>query len=233
MTAEPGIALPRPANDAPAPNRERALFGQPAGYLLTLADLMALLLTFFVMLYAMSSPMPPAFRAIVDSFGARLNPDGHPFPGSATAVIDAPRIAVSPGEDLGYLRAVLEDQIRRLGSFADARFDLRDGRLTVRVPSRMLLADGTALLTPQAARDMSRLGELLSGIANRIEVHGPGASVNGGAGQIGWNMSYRTAEAIATAMTRGGVAMLPAAFGRIASGDTAVEIVLRLNREAR
>jgi chemotaxis protein MotB len=125
-------------------------------WLTSFADLLALLLCFFIMLYAMSAPRNESFRAIAVSLAARLNPDRAEVPRAAAELV---RFARPRAVNLDYLSAIVGERLAQESAFAGAQMTRLSDRIVVTLPPR-----------PVAQGGIEALSQSLSLVANRIEL---------------------------------------------------------------
>lgn len=145
-----------------------------ADWLLTFTDLVCLVLTFFVMSYAMSTPRHTAWRAMTSGLSTRLNPaPPSPEPTGAGAAFnigfrDAPR-AMS----IDYLAQLLS---RHYAGSEDLSAlpppQRRDDRLVLSLPVDRLFVEDLSYVSIEGRTRLDRLGEMLGRIDNRLDVTG-------------------------------------------------------------
>jgi chemotaxis protein MotB len=173
-------------------------------WLVTFTDVMALMLTFFVMLYAMAIPNEVAWRQAKKALADGL------APGSAGAWYAGPREAAgiatdAPGmaaQDVDYLYTVLATQVERQPALAGARLSLGDGRLVLSLPAEVLFAPGDAALSAGGKRALWALAVKLSRIQNRIALVGhadPRPVGEGAPGPYATNRALSLARAVEVA----------------------------------
>ncbi len=141
-------------------------------WLLTFSDLVALILTFFVMLYAMHRVDTARYRNVVDSLTRSLNPQvrvdaPHPDASRSALGLDPARAA-----GLAYLATLLAEKSREDPALAQASVTLGADRLVIALPSDLLFAPGSATLADAANATLYALGGVLGTIGNAITVEG-------------------------------------------------------------
>lgn len=178
----------------------------PAGraWLVTFTDLICLLLTFFVMLYAMAEPDPGRYAAFVQSLPGTAAPraDGAAVPQAAfnTDALDREKAI-----DLGYLGRVFESQMSGSAELADVRMTRREDSIVLALPSDLLFAAGSADLSPAGKRAMFVLGGVAANLGNAVDVVGhadPTPPVS--RWPSNWELSLARAQAVADALVRAG-----------------------------
>ena len=187
-------------------------------WLITLADLVAILVAFFVLLYSMSSMQATAWTTVAQSLSQRLNPSrvwrGPEAPSGRTVA----RTEVPEGADLGYLATLIGEKIRDRPILGRARLARRPDRLVLMLPADLLFAEGGAALTPAARASVAALADVLGGLGNRIDVvgHADPRPVHGHF-TSNWVLSLTRAVAVADALADAGAEGAIVARGRGAS----------------
>lgn len=144
-------------------------------WMVTFADLILLLLAFFVMLFAMSSPDVEALKKAAALLSTRgtipIAPETAPAPATANSqAVIPPRAA--PAE---YLSAVLRDGLDRIRPLRDTAVSLTGDTVVLRPPPGVLTddnnpgGDGTGTSTDSGA-GLADLAGLLDRLDNRILV---------------------------------------------------------------
>ncbi len=176
------MAGPRPASHSDGPKTGAASSFLPRlakpgwvgsanqAWMITFTDLVALMLAFFVLLFAMSQVEQKKWQGLVDSLNADLNAlksvervkpalDYHPEDE-----------AVLPGADLDYLASVLRQQIAAHALLARGTIRRLPDRLVVSLPADLLFRANATTLAPGARDAGFALGGVLRNLNNRIEV---------------------------------------------------------------
>lgn len=177
----------------------------PAGkaWLVTFTDLICLLLTFFVMLYAMSDPDPARYKALAAGVpGAKPEQVGEERPEAAFSAASLDR---GKAIDLGYLGRVFESQMARNPELADVRINRIDGTLILSLPSDLLFEPGDATLSEGGRKALFVMGGVAANIGNAVDVVGHAdASPTGRRWTSNWELSLARAQAVADALRGAG-----------------------------
>ncbi len=153
-------------------------------WLITFTDVMALMLTFFVLLYAMSMVKEEQWSQITGAvnreFGMHFSQAD--FAG-AQDTVEIDKLDYGKALDLGYLDSLLGDLIAENESLADVTTYLQQDRLIVSLPSALLFEPGQDRVSAQGRKAIFAIGGSLSRIRNKIEIVGhtdptPVGSVN-------------------------------------------------------
>lgn len=184
---------------------QRPLMRNSASWMVTLADLLALLLTFFVLLFSMNAVQMADWNSVIASFRKQFNPQAARIAPDPAPDAEAVRSFTPWGADLDYLAAVMRQKLDAPPFEKAQLFRLAD-RLVVALPAEFLFAPASA--TPNAdakalaaalAADFRRLSN-----AVRIVGHTDESRVKGGAHASNWALSLARAEAVATLLAESG-----------------------------
>lgn len=191
-------------------------------WMLTFADVVSLLLTFFVLLFALSGVQAERFRGVADALSRTLNPTLAAAP-AASAIRNVARAPAEPGADLGYLASLLEAVLRDAPTLKAARVTLEDDRLLLSLPGEAAFAPASPMIAPGARAAVTALAEALAGIDNRIAVLVAGEGNAPGYGSA-VEFSLARAASLANALRAGGIGKPLRATAR--AGAATVEIVI-------
>jgi chemotaxis protein MotB len=191
--------------------REHNLDGEPPfgdrAWLVTFTDLISLMLTFMVMLFATSTVDSVPWRKTVDTLAETLNwPDRDLPKAEARASVDRARII--PALQLGYLSMVLKTTLAEDPSFAGVGIDWRGNRLVISIPDTLLFAPGTANVSDRARRMLTGMVPALRGISNRLGIDGhtdPRPVQPGGMFPSNWELSLARALAVSNVLAQAGL----------------------------
>src|SRR3546814_806573 len=153
--------------DWQAPEREEV--EKPPPWLLTFADVTALMLTFFVMMFAMSQVQSARWNSIVTLLSTSDNPRAVASP-APQADANIGTVQLTPALPLDYLAHVLEEKLQHDAVLKDARIHQLDRQLVVSLPSDLLFLPGKAELQPAAREALFRMGGVVATVGNRIEI---------------------------------------------------------------
>ncbi len=163
-------------------------------WLVTFADLTAILVAFFVLIYSMSSPLSGQGRGAVAG-------------GSGTAAVDqsntqpdARRVtsASQPTLTVDYLSAVFADRgLAPQGTSGPLSQHVEHGRLVVRFASDFAFANDQRTLRPLADGVVADLSRILSGVANPI-------SIMSSVPTDDWTLAFDRADSVVEALRQAG-----------------------------
>lgn len=188
-----------------APRKEKAK--GPPPWMLSLADLISLLLTFFVMLFAMSKVKIDRWDEVVDSLSQSITPSPVEDTDEPMANMNIPRVYRKPAMNLDYLSAVIDDAIDDNPVLGDARMSRDADKLVISLPGDLLFVAGSSNMTPKAKQALFVLGGVLRNIGNRIGVQGhtdPRPLSGRGKFASNWELSLARAGAVANELKKSG-----------------------------
>lgn len=188
-------------DDAPKPEKPNT------GWMVTFTDLVSLMLTFFVLLFSMSSVKMDEWDAMIDTLTQTLNPGKLTTVAAATAKFNIGTIFRRQATNLDYLSGVLEAGVVNDPLLSRSRIMLLDDRLVIAMPGDLLFPSGQAVMPDEARSALFTLGSLLRNVGNQIGVNGhsdptPPAPEKGF--QSNWELSLARASAVANALRSSG-----------------------------
>lgn len=190
-----------PAASSPIRLRPRRVISRQA-WMLTFTDLVSLLLTFFVLMFSMSTLEIEKWQAIAASLSRSLDVavrGGAPAEGGRLAV---GRKTARRALDLDYLASVLRQSLS--GTPLAERIVIRRGgeRLVVSLPADHAFPLGSAALSPRARQTLVALASVLRTITNQVasEGHADPTPVHGGTYASNWELSLARAESVAAVL---------------------------------
>lgn len=170
-------------------------------WLVTFADAMALMLTFFVLLYSMSRPDAATWEAMTNALQAEANQFmSKQFQRGAQRDIRIDKIEREQALNLDYLDAVVSGVVRDNPALENVVVSRQRNHLLVSLPNELLFASGQADVNTEGKRALYSLGEFLGRVKNRIEVVGhadPTPIPEGGVFSSNWHLSLSRAVSVA------------------------------------
>ncbi len=207
-----------------------------APWMLIFADLMALLLAFFVLLFSMSQIKVDAWQAVVDSLSQQLNPSTSQAVIGPSADRNIAKEIEARAFDLSYLETVIGEKLRADPLLAQSIVQRLDDRLIVSLSSDMLFRSGDARLTRKAKQAAFVLGDVLRLVGNAVEVDGhtdPKPTAGRAAYPSNWELSLARAVTVAAALRAAGYGRPIAANGYADSRFYDISADLPLDRRYR
>lgn len=141
-------------------------------WLIIFADLLALLLTFFVLMFSMSSVQVSKWQAVVESLSENLNPNRAQIQEENWQNIEAAMMPQKEALSLGYLKKIFEDKLQYDPILRHSSVTLLDDRLAITLPADLIFKKGQSEFAHEAHNSMIELGASLQSIPNKITVVG-------------------------------------------------------------
>ena len=183
-------------------------------WMVSFTDLIALLLAFFVMLFAMSKVEQRKWQNLTDALSENLNAVRE-----VPAALPTEQLGIDPvrqlaGTDLDYLAVLFSQNMAAESLLADGILTRLSDRIVIALPGDLLFAPGSSALAASGQDALAALGELLQHVSNRIEVTGY-ADPRKPAGDFvsNWDLSLARALRVAELLERFGYRGLVVARG--------------------
>ncbi len=173
--------------------------GGGSTWLISFTDVMALMLTFFVLLFAMSNPKKEDWEQLTQKINESFNQfQGKAENRGAEDAVNIEKINFSQALDLDYLQAIVRKLITQSPELQSARIIDSADRLIISLPQDLLFDSGRAVLKDEASRAIFTLANTLGRIQNRIEIvgHTDPRPVSGGDYASNWELSLARAAAV-------------------------------------
>ncbi len=169
-------------------------------WLISFTDVMALMLTFFVLLFSMTEPEKQDWSQVTSALQSEFNRfyGAVEYRGHHDSVsID--KINFDRALNIGYLSALLKTVIGDSKFLEQATLIPQPGQLIISLPRDLLFDPGQADVKEEGSRALYALGGALSKIKNKIEVtgHADPRPVTGGAFDSNWDLSMMRAANVA------------------------------------
>lgn len=197
-------------------NDPRISVSQPSAiWLLTFTDLVALLLTFFVMLFAMSNVKIDRWKEMIDTLSQSLNPARSEPTKVPSAQYNISSVSRKRAINLDYLTAVLNQKIERSEVLKNSLIVTLEDRLIISLPGARLFAAESPAFNQNASAALFDLGGVLRHIDNQIGVNGYSEEANVGETiyKSDWELSLARAVAVANELKRAGYSDQIVTFG--------------------
>jgi chemotaxis protein MotB len=142
-------------------------------WLLTYADLITLLLAFFIVMYSMSKVDAKKFGAVQMALASVLHGGRSPWEGRTPGVpTDDKRQNLLNLDDLRHLQMKLGQSVRQKGDSTNIMTEINDRGLVIHVMENTFFESGQADLTPAAQQALDAIAEVIQGVDNFIRVEG-------------------------------------------------------------
>jgi len=193
---------------------------QGVAWMITFTDLVSLMLTFFVLMFSMSSIKVDRWNDVIDALSQSLNPSSTKAESAATSSFNIATLFRKRAINLDYLAAVLEESVAQDELLKNGILMRLEDRLVIALPGDLMFQPGKAVLEEKARRALFNLGGVLRNIGNRVGINGhtdPDAPVGSGFAS-NWELSIARAAAVANSIRRSGYTEDIVAFGYADSG---------------
>ncbi len=168
-------------------------------WLVTFTDVMALMLTFFVLLYAMSETPEDSWNKVTNGISSKLETfDAKEFNAGSQDAINIDKISTSKALNLLYVKNLVAKTVKEKG-IEGVILTENDKRLVISLPSELLFQSGSADINIEGKKLLFVLGEVLIRIKNNIEVTGhtdPNPITGQGIFKTNWELSLARASSV-------------------------------------
>ncbi len=186
-------------------------------WLTSLADLLALLLAFFVLLFSMNEVKDDSWQDILNTLGYRLNEQTEAGDEGLTAEKNVEVFSEQRAFDLQYLENILGEKIRASQELSDVEVFKTEDRLIISFVGDTYFNPGANTVSEKLTDGVRLLGESLRYVKNRLEVYGhtdPTPMTNATSlTRSNWGLSLSRALSVADSLTRAGYGFPIRAFG--------------------
>lgn len=204
-----------------SPDGASQQFSQSGGgrpiWLLTFADLISLLIAFFVMLFATQKVDLGKWHSLTEALSHKLNPTQSVLIARPSADRNINRLSPGWATDLDYLEAVIQDKTKLQPELAGLALRRYADRLVITLPAELLFQPGQAVLKQGARPILSALADMLGNIGNRVEVvgHADPQPLHNSPFASNWELSIARAVDVAAELRREGYdrATTPSGYG--------------------
>lgn len=171
-------------------------------WLISFTDVMALMLTFFVLLFSMTEPAKQDWSEITSAMQSEFNK----FYGAVANrgpqdSINIDKINFDQALNISYLGALMETVIGDSKFLEDVTLIPQPGQLVISLPRDLLFDSGDAAVKEDGSRALYALGGSLSRIQNKIEIMGHAdprpVDSTSGAFESNWDLSLARAANVA------------------------------------
>ncbi len=194
----------QPKQDAPS-----------VAWMVTFTDLVSLMLTFFVMLFSMSSVKVDVWEKMIDALNRTVDPVVIARDTPPSAPRNIAKTFRKRAVNLDYLNAVLQENIGTDPILNQSSVSMMEDRMVISLPGRILFDVNSAVLKEDAKEAIFRLGGVLRNVGNQLAVggHTDPAPPQGGTFISNWELSLARAGSVANELNRAGYADAIYAFG--------------------
>lgn len=144
-------------------------------WMMTLADLLSLMLTFFVLLFSMGEVPKGAWISVVDTFAKEFSHFNGDVQETDSAIDARSGQVEKPGLGLGYLENLLLTQLDNVDGFEAIQVYIDDGRVVLSLPGPVFFDAASVDWVEDGEARADKLAMIISSVPNRIllGVHNP------------------------------------------------------------
>lgn len=154
------------------PDHNRDATGSSTIWMTSLADLLALMLAFFVLLFSMSEIKVDHWQTVTETLGNKISDTSELITKTGAADKNMSMIAEPRAIDLAYLEHILNGKRAQSPLLANVEIFKSGNRLVISLAGSDFFAPGTETEKREMAEVIDLLGSTLRYINNRIEVYG-------------------------------------------------------------
>lgn len=170
-------------------------------WLISFTDVMALMLTFFVLLFSMTEPTKEDWSEITSALHSEFNK----FYGSFQSLgpqdtINIARMNFNQALNMDYLESLLESSNAQSKFLENVTLNKMSDRLVISLPRELLFEPGQATVKEDGTRALYALGGTLSRVRNKVEIVGhadPRPVSEGNRYDSNWELSMARAASVA------------------------------------
>ncbi|WP_321391668.1 OmpA/MotB family protein [Emcibacter sp.] len=199
-------------------------------WMIIFADLLALLLTFFVLMFSMNSVQVSKWKAVVEALSEQLNPERAKVDDTDWEKVETALVYKEPALSLVYLKGIFEDKLQYDPILQRSSITVLDDRLAISLPADMIFEQGSSELGKDAYQALIELGDALRDISNKIVVvgHTDLEPTSGARYPSNWELSLVRALTVSKMIEKSGYANPIEAYGngssRFKEMDEAIDL---------
>lgn len=142
-------------------------------WLVTFTDIMGLMLTFFVMMFAMTEPNPEEWSEVVSALHSDISKVyGAEFNQGTEESIDLSRVNYKQALDVRYLEELIRSIIEEHEALKNITLITQPGSVVLSLPQDLLFEPGQATVKESGRKVLYTLGGALTRIQNHVEIDG-------------------------------------------------------------
>lgn len=197
-----------------------------ASWMITFADLLSLLLTFFVLLFSMSTVQFDSWKAVVNTMSDEFNPDRPRVDVTPHEIPDHLKRKSAAGLNLNYLQSLFTQAVESQAGLEGTVVTQNSTGVIISIPAHLLFEKKDAQLVTGAVRPLRRLAGTLVQIQNKVKVAGhtdPGPVTNRRY-RSNWELSMARARIVAGILTDFGYTQSITVLGHADTGSQAIPV---------
>lgn len=180
--------------------------GADARWLITFADLAAVMVAFFVLLFSMAEVDSDKWEGATTSFDRQFRISESTVTPRPVESANITQRVKEPALDLHYLERVVSEQLKEQEVLRDIRMAVSADRLVLDFPGELMFANGRVGVSTSGRQSLFVLGGIFAGVENQVAVIGhaePDQAVEGQS-DIDWELSLGRAARVARSLRSAG-----------------------------
>ncbi len=182
-------------------------------WMVTFADLVSLILTFFVMLFAMSTMRYDSWEVMIHSLSQRLNPTRADQESSPLADRNAQTVLVQQGADLDYLQSLILEKASDRPILSEANVTRLGDRLVISLRADGIFHQHGASLNDGGRVAVTAFADLLANVENGLDVVVRVGEIETQSYPSKWELAVARAVSVARELNQAGIRRNISAFG--------------------
>lgn len=198
----PVSLVDRPVLNRPAPRKMKS----DARWLITFADLAAVMVAFFVLIFAMAEVDSSKWDGATAAFDRQFRIAEESVTPRPVETANITQRVAETGLDLRYLERVVRENLNDHEALRDVRMEVSPDQLVLDFPGTLVFATGRVGVTASGREALFALGGMFAGVENQVAVIGqaiPKQTVDGQS-DISWEVSLARAARVARALRSAG-----------------------------
>jgi len=177
-----------------------------ARWLITFADLAAVMVAFFVLLFSMAEVDSDKWEGATNAFDRQFHVSETKVTPRPVESSNITQRVQAPGLDLHYLAQVIGAQLQKHEALRDVRLAVSADQLALDFPGQLIFANGRSGVSKSGRQTLFVLSNILSGIGNGIAIVGHAAAdpAADGAEEIDWELALARAARISRSLKLAG-----------------------------
>jgi len=188
------------------PIHARANGASNAGWMLTFADLLSLMLTFFVLVFSMSTIHHDSWQDVVETMRDQFDPSYSAITQRQFEHNQAVAREGAQGLNLNYLRALIQRDLDENLPLTGAVVRREQDRIIVSIPANSIFENKSGLFLAGAPAELQKFSGALAQIKNKLVIasHTNDLPVSSGRYRSNWELSVTRAQLVAGVLVDAG-----------------------------
>jgi len=189
-----------------SPTHSRANEASNAGWMLTFADLLSLMLTFFVLVFSMSTIHHDSWQDVVETMRDQFDPSYSAVRQRQFENNQATAREGAQGLNLNYLKALIQRDLDKNLSLKGAVVRREQDRVIVSLPASSLFENKSGLFLSGVPAELQKFSGSLAQIKNKLVIssHTNDLPVSNNRYRSNWELSVSRAQLIAGVLVDAG-----------------------------